>query len=382
MDDVPVMQTPPDARVRIDGKTYVYFGGTSYLGLHARPEPAEAACEAIRRLGVHTATTRTGFGNSGPLLELEREAAAFFEAEAAVTLPSGYLTMLALLKTLAGDYDVLIVDEASHFAVRDAARAAGLPERVFGSCDAEDLARSLRELPADARPLVLSDGLFPMGRIAPLRDYLHLLEPFARAGLVVDDAHGFGTLGDRGRGTAEHHGLADRVNRDEGLVGGTALYVGGTLSKALGGYGGVIAGEATFVEQLRRSSEVFAGASALPTAEAAASLAALRILSAEPGLLQRLRGNVQRVRAALAAIGLPVDTASPSPIAAITLDSAQQMRRVHERLRSRGVIVPYIARYSGLGTAGALRIAVGATHTAEMIATLADELHAAIRVQA
>lgn len=374
MFDTPLMQSPPDAEVRIDGRDYLYFGGTSYLALHARPEPAEAACRTIRTLGLHTATSRTGLGNSQPLVDLEREAAAFFATEAAICLPSGYLTAAALLQTLSGDFDTLLIDRASHYAVMDAARLVDLPAHAFATCDPTELERILHTLPADARPLLLTDGLFPLGRVAPLDRYRALLERFAGAAVLIDDAHGFGILGPNGRGLAEHLAPDLAINRAEPPADPPAVYVGGTLSKALGGYGGIIAGEEAFIDRLRRGSHLFAGASALPGPVAAASSTALRIARTEPQLRHNLHANVRHFRAALARSGLPVDTASPSPIIALELGSAAHMQQVHQSLRDRGILVPYLPTYTGIGPAGALRVAVFASHTTQMLDRLVDDL--------
>lgn len=374
-----MLQSPPGPHVQIGGRRYLYFGGTSYLGLHGRSEVIAAGCTALQQLGVHTATTRAAFGNAEPVVDLEREAAAFFGAEAAVTLPSGYLTAIALLKTVAADYDVLLVDRASHYAVNDAAKVAGLPVRSFATCDVHALTEALANLDSRARPLVLTDGLFPMGRIAPLDRYTEPLDRFARAGMLIDDAHGVGILGEHGRGTAEHRGFATAdINRAAGGEG-VAIYVGGTLSKALGGYGGVIAGEAAFIDRIRRDSGVFVGASGLPNPVAAAGGQALRIVRDEGRQLrQHLRRTVRQLREGLSDLALAVDRDSPSPIIAVELGDARRMQAVHEALRDRGLLVPYIAKYSGAGQAGALRIAACAGHTPQMVEQLLTELRSVL----
>ena len=190
---------------------------------------------------------------------------------------------------------------------------------------------------------------------------------------MVDDAHGFGTLGDQGRGTLEHFGLWDaRVNSAAGLADG-GLFVSGTLSKALGGFGGVLTGSIEFIGRARSSSHYFDGASAPPAPVAGATAKALEIVIREPQLRLQLRENVRTLRRRLREIGLAVAD-SPSPIVGLVVGDAQNMRRIHEALKQRGILVPYFAAYAGTGKEGLLRVAVCAAHTRDMLQRLASEL--------
>lgn len=222
--------------------------------------------------------------------------------------------------------------------------------------------------------LVATDGVFPMsGAIAPLAAYADLLRDRPGAVLLVDDAHGLGVLGAHGRGALEHHGLWPPP------AGATPrVLLAATLSKALGGFGGLIAGSASDVDAARRASHWFEGASAPPIPVAAAAAAALRIAQAEPALRDRLRSNAQRLRAGLHALGLDVDPDAPTPQVSFTHRDAPAMSGLAERLRATGLLVPYFPSYSGLGPAGALRIAVFATHSDAHIDRLLAALRAAL----
>mgnify|MGYP001817597430 CR=1 FL=1 len=368
MSFVPLMESPPGPETVIDGIRYLYFGGTSYLGLAAHPGVIAAGCAAMQRYGVHTATTRARIG-SPVLEELESQAAAFFGTEEAFVFGSGYLANHILVAALAPEVDVVVVDEGAHYCVLEAARGSGRPVASFRPHDAE----SLREAIAGrARVLVMADAVSPVTGVgAPLTDYLAVLEGCEQATLLLDDAHGFGVLGEHGRGFLEAQGQWDTANgRGEGAVSVCAC---GTLAKALGGFGGLIPGTRSFVARARISSHVFDGASAPASALAGASAEALRIVQGTPSLRADLQANVRRVREGLRALGLDVPEGSTAHLG-ISIGSAAEMQSLHEELKRRGILVPYIGAYSGLPPGGVLRVAVFATHAPQQIDHLLDEL--------
>jgi 7-keto-8-aminopelargonate synthetase-like enzyme len=382
----PIAESPPGPVVRIDGAEYLYFVGTSYLGLHGHPEVIRAACEATERYGIHSATSRGGFGNTPPTLSCERHAAEFFGSEASFCFPSGYAGNSILLRAVGSDFDALLVDEHSHYCVFEAAAQSGRPLLRFRHRDAGDLADNLRKhLKPQQRPLLMTDGVFSVrGTIAPLADYIAALADYPGAGLLVDDAHGVGVLGRRGRGTLEYFGLFEGVyagSVNSKIVsplatrekGDSAVFFCATLSKALGGYGGIIPGSQRFIESVRSASHWYDGASAPPAPVAAASARALEMIQADPDLRPRLWANVRRLKDGLRAMSFDVDD-TPVPIICLVLGDAANMRRIQQELMRRGIAVAYMAAYSGLPAAGGLRIAVFATHTGVMIQRLLDEL--------
>lgn len=371
----PVMQSPPGPETVFDGQRYLYFGGTSYLGLAGHPEVIEAACAAVRRYGLHTATSRSGFGNNPPTLAVERRAAEFFGQEAAFYFVSGYVGNHILIQALAGRFDVVFTDAAAHYSLQEAARLSGQPVTRFQHADPEDLQRLLQhQRRPSERPLVLTDGLFSAtGDMAPLDQYVAVLSRYEGASLLVDDAHGFGTLGASGRGTLEHFGLWDSQVNSAARPAGAGRFVAGTLSKALGGFGGILAGSDEFVRRARSSSHYYDGASAPPAPVAGATAKALEIVIREPQLRARLRENVQSLRQGLRGLGLPVMD-SPSPVIGLAIGDARNMQRLHRELKEQGILVPYFATYSGTGQEGLLRIAVCAAHTDAMLQRLLSEL--------
>ena len=370
MTPISLMQSPPGPETTIDDVRYLYFAGTSYLGLAAHPEVIEAGCEAMRRYGVHSATTRARFGTIPPVLEVERRAAEFFGTEDAFYFGSGYIANHIMVAALAREVDAVLVDEAAHYCVAEATRLAGLPVATFRHRDADDLARLARERP---RVLVMADAVGPSsGALGPVPEYMRALSGCERALLLLDDAHGFGVLGENGRGLLDDLGLWKKVNAmpaDRGV----SLFVCGTLAKALGGFGGIIPGTRDFVQRVRTSSHYFDGASAPASAVAGATAKALEIVMREPSLRASVRENTFHLRAELRALGLVVPEGGTAHFG-VSAGDAANMQRIHETLKARGIMVPYVGTYSGIPPEGVLRFAVFANHTTTQLDRLLEEL--------
>ena len=370
MPPISLMQSPPGPETIIDGVRYLYFAGTSYLGLAAHPEVIEAGCEAMRRYGVHSATTRARFGTNPPVLEIERRAAEFFGTEDAFYFGSGYIANHIMVPALAPEVDAVLVDGAAHYCVAEAAWLAGVPVAAFHHRDVDDLARLARER---RRVLVMADAVGPSsGALAPVAEYLRALEGCERALLLLDDAHGFGALGENGRGLFDELGLWQRVNAIP-AARGVSLFVCGTLAKALGGFGGIVPGTRDFVRRVRASSHYFDGASAPASAVAGATAKALEIVTRDPSLRHRLRENTLRLRAGLRALGLTVPEGATANFGVVA-GGAANMRRIHETLKARGILLPYVGAYSGIPPEGVLRFAVFANHSLAQIDRLLEEL--------
>ncbi|MDR1486332.1 MAG: pyridoxal phosphate-dependent aminotransferase family protein [Planctomycetaceae bacterium] len=381
---------PPDSMITVAGRVYLYFAGNGYLGLQAEPEVIASTCEAVVRYGVGTATTRTAF-TSPPVFHVERLVTEMLGTDRSFYTASGYLANQILIESIEGTFDRIFIDEASHYSLFDAVkriRNSRCRPITFLHRNFNDLREKLESnLQLYERPLVITDGVFSLlGTIAPIQDYVDLLANYENASLLIDDAQGFGVLGSNGLGTLEHFNinpaLANRTMQDSiddfhfctnntpEIV--TNLYQAFSLCKAIGGSGGIIAGSETFIQRLKDKTTVYHGTSAPASPIAAATATALTI-AARSELRKKLHTNTELLKRKLREKGIDVND-NQLPIIILTLGSAINMRRIQKELSNRGILVSYLPRYAGLGSQGALRIAVFATHTAAMIEELAESL--------
>lgn len=361
-----IMESPPGARAVIDGREVDYFCGCGYFGLQSHPEVIEAACAAVKKYGIGSATTRSGYGSTPLSIEVEKRAAALFGTEDALYYVSGYLGNSILLQGLRDKFDKIFVDRESHFSVLDGIIQTQMPVIEFSHMDPDDLREKLKKfLQSGMRPLVITDGVFPVsGEIAPLRHYWEVLEDYENALLCVDDAHAAGVLGEQGRGTFEHCGLSGR-----------GLYLTATLSKALGGFGGVIPGTRKFVQELQDRSPIPAAASPPPTPAAAAAAKSLALLEENPDIRARLWDNVAYAKTQMRGLGFDIDS-TPVPIICLKSSKEQDFAGLEKELLDREIAVFYVAggSYSSVPREGAIRIAIFATHTRAQIDRLEAEL--------
>ncbi|MHC1769820.1 MAG: aminotransferase class I/II-fold pyridoxal phosphate-dependent enzyme [Verrucomicrobiia bacterium] len=364
------MSSPPGPEITIDGSRYLYFGGSSYLGLAAHPEVIEAGCRGMREFGIASGTARAGFGTSPAVQEVERQAAEYFGTGHAFYVSSGYVAPQVMIAALAEEGDVVLLDESAHYSSQDAARLSGLPVFKFPA-QAPDVLGVVAQ--RHRRVLVVTDAFGPVtGQAAPVLDYLRVLQSLERATLILDDAHGFGVLGPQGRGLLDELSLWPQFIQGASSTG-TRLAVCGTLSKAFGAFGGIIPGEREVVSRAHRGSHHFDGATAPPSGTAAATAKALEIAAREPFRRQRVREHSTRLRARLRAMGVPVPD-SPAAHFGLSIGDAANMRRIHSTLKAGGILLPYIKAYPGIPAEGALRFAVFADHTTEQVDRLIDEL--------
>ena len=266
------------------GRRLSYFAGCDYFRLASHPAVLAAMQDGVIRYGLNVAASRRTTGNHSLYEQLEQRLAAFFGAGSAVLVSNGYQTNLVVAQALAGRFSHVLIDAQAHASLVDAAPLFECPVLRFEHGNAEDVARIGRRLGARARPILLTDGMFAHnGEIAPLQDYLAALPK--DAGVLVDDAHGAGTLGRRGRGTAEHLGVKDR-----------RLIQTITLSKALGVYGGAILGPKTLRKRVISGSRLFGGNTPLPLPLANAALEALNLLRTDKAMRRRLAVNTLYVK--------------------------------------------------------------------------------------
>ncbi len=351
------------ATVVVDGREMVQLGSNNYLGLADDPAVRRAAVEAIERWGVGSGASRLIAGTTGPVEALERDLAAFKATEAAVVTSTGWQANASALAALAAPGDLILSDKLNHASILDGARATGALLRTYPHGDGDRLRALLDRLrPRHRRCVIITDGLFSMdGDVAPLAELVRLKGDYD-AILVVDDAHATGVLGAGGRGSAEAAGVAEGVD-----------VTVGTLSKALGGLGGFVAGPAAVIETIVNRARPFIYTTALPAALAAAAREALRIVRDEPERRRTCLALAERLRRALRGAGLDTGAAT-AQIIPILLGSPARAVAAARRCAAAGLLVPAIRPPTVPPGGSRLRISVMATHDWADLARLVDVL--------
>lgn len=350
-----------------DGRERINLGSSNYLGLAGDARVTEAAVAAVRQYGSSTSGSRVLNGTTRLHLQLEDELADHYGTEAAVLTSSGIAANLALLSTVGGPGDVLLVDAHAHASVHAGAAASRGTVSRFRHNDLSSLAARLERLEQRAGAVVVVDGVYSMtGELAPLAGIAALCDRFS-ARLVVDEAHGFGVLGGGGRGAVEAAGVLDRVD---------AVTV--ALSKALASAGGAVLTSRAAADGIRASALPYVFSAAGDPASVGAALAALRILRAEPERMVRARENGELLRRALAAAG-----AAPLPgrgaVVAVPTGEEAVTVAAWRAAYDAGVYVNAVAYPAVPRGQGVLRLTVMATHTAEQLRAAAEIVAAAVR---
>jgi glycine C-acetyltransferase/8-amino-7-oxononanoate synthase len=356
------IDSAPGAEVELEGRRILLFSSNNYLDLAAPPRVTEAAINAIRRYGVGAGASRLVSGSLRPHRELEVRLAAFKRVEATLVFTTGYQANLGLITTLAEGCSVLYADRLCHASLIDACRLCDVPLRVYRHRDHRQLTRLLQRRRAPRPALVVTDGVFSMdGDLAPLPELDKAAEQ-AGATVVVDDAHGTGVMGMTGRGTVEHFGLEGRP-----------LVQMGTLSKALGGLGGFVAGSRDLIEYLVNRARAFIYTTALAPALAAAAMAALDVVEDEPERRERLWALRRRLHDGVRQAGF--DTLdSRTPIIPLLIGDAEAALRLSEALLAHGIYAPAIRPPTVPTGTSRLRLSVTAGHAPAQIDYLLEVL--------
>jgi 8-amino-7-oxononanoate synthase len=353
------------ARLTVDGHEVLHFGSNDYLGLAAEPRVIAAAQDGAARHGVGAGASHLISGHFSAHEALERDLAEWVApcADAqALLLSTGYMANLAIVTALCGRGDAVVGDRLNHACLNDAALLSRAEFIRYRHRDLDELRRRLVESRA-ARKLICTDAVFSMdGDIAPLPALLELAESHD-AWLVVDDAHGFGVLGE-GRGTLAHFGLAsERI-----------VYMG-TLGKAAGVAGAFVAAHRAVIETLLQTARTYIFTTASPPLLACALQASLALLRGEPQRREHLLALIARFRAGAATLPwrvLPSETAIQPLIVGANADALS----LSEGLWQRGLWVPAIRPPTVPQGTARLRITLSAAHTeadvARLLAALAE----------
>jgi glycine C-acetyltransferase len=345
------LSSPQGAWLVVDGKRVLNFCSNNYLGLANHPRMLKAAREAMEKYGVGPAAVRTIAGTTELHLELERRLASFKGVESAITFQSGFTANLGTLPALVGKDDAIISDELNHASIIDGSRLSGAQIIRYAHCDPQDLKRVLDENRSKfPRLLVVTDGVFSMdGDVAPLDQIYEVVRHF-EAILMVDDAHGEGVLGRGGRGIVDHYDLHGKVDIEVG-----------TLSKAFGVVGGVVAGNPLVVEWLRQRGRPFLFSSAMTIPDTAACLAALDLLEESTELVDKLWANARYFKAEMKSLGFDTGKSS-TPITPVMLGEAPLAQQFSRELFENGVFGMAIGFPTVPRGKARIRVMISASH--------------------
>ena len=343
------------ALIERGGRQLISFSCNDYLGLSAHPTLAESARDAMQKYGVGAAASRLVTGNHPLYDALEDRLARLKGTAAACVFGSGYLANTGIIPALVGGDDLVAIDALSHACLWAGARLAGATVVPYPHNDVVRLRAFLGERRGrHGKALILTDGVFSMdGDLAPLVELGQLASDFD-AWLMADDAHGIGVLG-RGRGSTFATGTAADVPLQMG-----------TLSKAIGGYGGYLCASTPVIELMKNRARTLIYSTALPPATVAAAVAALDLIAANPALTS---APLAKARAFTARAGLPPARSQIVPLIVGEPDAALAAAQL---LEAEGfLVVPIRPPTVPAGTAR-LRFAFTARHDDGDIARLAD----------
>lgn len=344
------MRSPVEAT--IDGQPVVVFGSNNYLGLTFDPALVDAGLDALRLYGTGTTGSRIANGTYLGHAELERKLAEFYGHRSAMVFTTGYQANLAMISTLAGRDDYLLLDADSHASIYDGSRLSAAQVIRFRHNDPDDLARRLRRLKDQpGHRLIVVEGIYSMlGDRARLAEIAQVKRE-SGASLLVDEAHSLGVLGHRGRGGAEEAGVEDDVD-----------FIVGTFSKSLGAIGGFCTSNLPDFDVLRVCCRPYMFTASLPPTVIASVQRGLERLREAPELRQTLHRNAQRLYSGLAGAGFALGP-QPGPIVSVRLPDTTVAVAFWSALLQAGIYVNLALPPATPDAHPLLRTSVTAVHT-------------------
>jgi glycine C-acetyltransferase len=346
------IESPQGAWLQVDGKRVLNFCSNNYLGLANHPDIVAAAKKSIETMGIGPAAVRSIAGTMNLHVELEKRLAAFKGVESAITFQSGFTANLATIPALVGKEDVIFSDRLNHASIIDGCRLSGAKIVAYEHNDPGSLDDQIKaNLPQFRRALIVTDGVFSMdGDIAPLPAIYEVAKKYDIL-LMVDDAHGEGVLGKGGRGIVDHFGLHGKVDVEVG-----------TMSKAFGVVGGVVAGKAVIIEWLRQRGRPFLFSSAVTVPDAAACLAAIDLLEDSTQLVDKLWTNAGYFKAEMKTLGFNTG-ASETPITPVMLGEAPLAQQFSRELFETGVFAMALGFPTVPQGKARIRVMISAAHS-------------------
>ena len=339
------------ARIIVDGKDVLNFCSNNYLGLANHPKLVEAAKNATKKYGVGPAAVRTIAGTTDLHVELEKRLAKFKGAEDVITFQSGFAANLGTIAALVAKEDVIFSDRLNHASIIDGSRLSGAKIIPYDHNDSTALEAAIKENAGTyRRALIVTDGVFSMdGDIAPLPALVEVAKKYDIM-FMVDDAHGEGVLGKGGRGIVDHFNLHGKVDIEVG-----------TMSKAFGVVGGLVAGNKVIIEWLRQRGRPFLFSSAVTAPDAAACLAAVDLLEESTALVDKLWDNAKYFKAEMKKLGFDTGV-TETPITPIMLGEATLAQQFSRELFDNGVFAMSIGFPTVAKGKARIRVMISASH--------------------
>lgn len=357
-----IVDGPQGPCLEVDGRRYLSFCSNDYLGLANHPALAAAAKQSLDKYGVGAGASALICGHTRAHEELETRLAEFIGLPRALYFSTGYMANLGIVPSLVGPGDTVFCDKLDHACLIDGARLSGAEFRVYPHRDLATLERRLARCTSPSK-LVASDAVFSMdGDIAPIPELLALCQRYD-AWLLLDDAHGFGVLGDEGRGSLAHFGIGSSPR---------IIYMG-TLGKAAGVFGAFVAGAAEVIEWLLQRARTYIFTTASPPMLADALMASLDLIANEGWRRTRIRELATRLKTGLAGSPwrlLPSETA----IQPLIVGDNHAAVCVMEALKARDIWVPAIRPPTVPKNTARLRISLSAAHSAADVDRLSEAL--------
>ena len=345
----------------VNGRSMILAGSNNYLGLSFDSGCIDAACRAARKEGTGTTGSRMANGTFAGHVALEKELAGFFNREGAIVFSTGYVANLAMLSTLVGAGEIILLDADCHASIYDGCRLGGAEVHRFRHNDPQDLEKRLRRLEKrNTNILVVVEGLYSMmGDRAPLADIVAVKGKYG-AYLLVDEAHSLGVLGANGRGLAEEAGMEDGVD-----------FVVGTFSKSLGAIGGFCVSNHPELNLIRYASRPYVFTASSSPSIIASTRTALQILKTGTDLRQRLWDNAKMLYRELQDLGFLVGP-EPSPIVAVRLKDKAEAFALWSGLLENGIYVNLVLPPATPDGNCLLRSSVSAAHTSEQMKRICE----------
>lgn len=350
------------SRVWLDGQEMIMLASNDYLGLSEHPMVIEAGKKALETWGSSTTGARLANGSRSFHVALEEKFAAFIGKEASHISVAGYVSCMSSVQPFAQKGDVIVVDKNVHSSLWSGIGLTQAKVERFAHNNARDLAEVLSYEKEDTAKIVVFEGVYSMeGHIAKVPEILAACQD-KNCFFVMDDAHGFGVLGDGGRGTANHFGVVDELD-----------IVCGSFSKALSSTGGYVAGSKDVIEYMKSHSKQMIFSAALSPVQAACASASLDILASEPQHLERLWSNTRRYKTMLTDLGFDI-WGSETPAVPIVMGSKERAYRFWKLLKEQGIfsvmsIAPAVPPGKDL-----VRTSMSARHTDEDLEKIATAM--------